>query len=196
MTIYYLKNGVSIEAGHSTTTTSGYKGAAVSLAWTLNPDRPFIAFASNPSDPIVYSKIRVQGRNNWHGGHYEDPREAAYVAALFKSDPLYMDESIHQNGNWTDFPSDLYELPLTYSKEDAQRDMQNRKYKSKNNDNKTKTSRAQPLKTEHVMGAVGRALKGKKFDCKFVRQKILEKFNSFKNIDEVVDFANTLVEGA
>jgi hypothetical protein len=62
--------------------------------------------------------MRHQERTSWHGGSYADAREAAYVVALFKQDPVEIDNEIARNGVYTKFPEELYDLPegLAFSK--------------------------------------------------------------------------------
>lgn len=105
-TVYKLSNGVEV-VGTDSNTSTGYIGASFSPAWTNDLSRPFIANASITES--VRSQLRVKGRSNWHGGHYADAREAAYVSALFKEDPVTTDNDLH-NHNIV-IPSEVYSLP-------------------------------------------------------------------------------------
>lgn len=119
MNVFILSNGVEVELSTRKDNRSGYTGAILSVAWTLDPERPFIACCGNPSDPEVHAQLHAREGTSWHGGHYADAREAAYVTAIFKLDPVNVDYWIHENGNWVDFPSDLYDLPEGLHKADA-----------------------------------------------------------------------------
>lgn len=117
--IYTLSDGTKIELSDRKSNRSGYTGAALSPSWTLDPSRPFIAACANPTDPAIMGQMRAQNRTAWHGGIYEDAREAAYVVALFKEDPIHMDQMIGEMGTWDRFPADLYGLPVITSADDA-----------------------------------------------------------------------------
>jgi hypothetical protein len=116
---YTLSDNVVVEVSDRKSNRSGYKGAAFSPAWTLDVDRPFIAACGNPSDQSIMSQLHAQERTAWHGGSYQDAREAAYVVSLFKMDPVSVDNYIHLNGVWDNFPSDLYDLPVFISHDEV-----------------------------------------------------------------------------
>lgn len=105
-TTYKLSNGIEVVAT-DTNTSTGYIGASFSPAWTMDLARPFIANASIPEG--IRNQLRVKERSNWHGGHYSDAREAAYVSALFKADPINTD--IDAANNNIVIPQDVYALP-------------------------------------------------------------------------------------
>ena len=111
LTQHTLSDGTVVEQSDRKSNRSGYTGAALSPSWTLDADKPFIAACSNPTDPEIMSKMRAQARTAWHGGAYSDAREAAYVVAKFREDPVAVESSIINNGAWTNFPADLYSLP-------------------------------------------------------------------------------------
>lgn len=113
-----LSNGITLEQSSRKSNRTGYTGAALSVAWTLDASHPFIAACGNPSDPLIKSQLRHQERTSWHGGSYADAREAAYVVALFKQDPVEIDNEIAHHGVYTKFPEELYDLPegLAFSK--------------------------------------------------------------------------------
>ena len=98
-----LKDGVVIEFYKVSRNTSGYNCVTVSSAWSMDLSHPFIACCSNPSDPVVLSKLRAQKRHCWQGGAYSDAREAAYVIGLFRIDPIGIDEYLAEHKvNWNE----------------------------------------------------------------------------------------------
>lgn len=109
--IHTLANGVTLEQSSRKSNRTGYTGAALSVAWTLDATHPFIAACSNPSDDKIMSQMRHRERTSWHGGSYADAREAAYVVSLFKQNPVDIDNEIDRNGVYTNFPEELYNLP-------------------------------------------------------------------------------------
>lgn len=52
-------------------------------------------------------------------GRDDDAREAAYVVGRFRADPIGMDQLIGTQGTYTDFPGDLYNLPVITTAEVA-----------------------------------------------------------------------------
>jgi hypothetical protein len=116
---FTLSNGVTLELSTRKNNTSGYTNVTLSSAWTMDTTKPFIACTGQPSDPEIRVCMRAQERNCWQGGAYEDAREAAYVSALFKEDPIAIDAWIGDNGAWVDFPLDLYSLPVVIDKSTA-----------------------------------------------------------------------------
>jgi len=118
--IYTLSDGINVETSDRGVT--GYLGATYSPAWTLSDITPFIGMASNPKEPHLISLLCATERQSLHLGHYADPREAAYVVGLYKDDPENTLRYFQQYNTYVDFPMDLYDLPLTYSIEDARRD--------------------------------------------------------------------------
>ena len=107
--IHTLSDGTILEQSSRKSNRTGYTGAALSVAWTLDATHPFIAACGNPVDPEVMAKLRHRERTSWHGGSYSDAREAAYVVAQFKQNPIEVDEYIAKNGVWDKFPEDLYD---------------------------------------------------------------------------------------
>lgn len=130
MTTITLSTGIEIHLSTRKSNRSGYTGAALSTAWTLDESKPFIAACANPSDTSIRSQLYAQERTSWHGGYYADAREAAYVTELFKIDPINVDHWIHENGHWVDFPSDLYNAPKGLDKEEASKILKDIKLKS------------------------------------------------------------------
>jgi hypothetical protein len=108
---HILSDGTVVEQSDRKSNRSGYTGAALSPTWTMNADRPFLAACSNPTDPTVMREMRAQARTAWHGGSYADAREAAYVVARFRQDPIATEHELTQQGQWCNFPADLYQLP-------------------------------------------------------------------------------------
>lgn len=106
-----LSDGVVIEISNRKNNRSGYTGATLSVSWSLDCDKPFIACCGNPADPEIHAQLHARERTCWQGGSYADAREAAYVVARFKEDPVVIDDLIHNHGAFTDFPADLYDLP-------------------------------------------------------------------------------------
>jgi hypothetical protein len=111
-TEYTLSTGVVVEASNRKSNRSGYTGAALSPSWTLDSTRPFIAACGNPSDPSVMAVVNAQHRTSLHLGSYRDAREAAYVVGLYRKDPIRTITAYQVEGSFTDFPEDLYTLPI------------------------------------------------------------------------------------
>jgi hypothetical protein len=109
---YTLSTGVVVEVSDRKSNRSGYTGAALSPSWTLDSTRPFIAACGNPSDPKVMAVVNAQHRTSLHIGSYKDAREAAYVVGMYRKDPIATITKFQSNGNFTDFPEDLYSLPV------------------------------------------------------------------------------------
>jgi hypothetical protein len=110
---YTLSDGTVIPVSTLKSNKTGYTGAALWPTFNNNLTTPFVAAVSNPRDPKIMRKLRCQKRTSWHGGAYRDSREAAYVAARFRQDPVGTDRIIGQSRAFTSFPSDLYQLPQT-----------------------------------------------------------------------------------
>lgn len=189
-----LKNGVEIEISDRKTNRSGYTGATISVAWSLDPNRPFIACCGNPSDPAIRSQLRAQLRHCWQGGAYADAREAAYVVGLFKQDMVGTDQFIANHGGITDFPDDLYDLPVFLNADDAKKllqlDVENKKTESKS-PKKVPVKKTPTLKLEEVLGAVGRAIKENKSpkrNSHVIRALVIDNFANFTSADDAVVF--------
>lgn len=115
---YTLSNGVVIEVATSKRNSTGYEGASFSPAWTRNSEKPFIAVGNRDIENAHL--LKGYGGNVWHGGYYDDVRKAAYVASLFKANPLETDFIVYaQNREFVDFPSDLFDLPESLTHEEA-----------------------------------------------------------------------------
>lgn len=110
-TQHVLSTGVVVEESSRKGNRTGYTGAALSPAWTLKSDKPFIAACANPTDPAVMTHVNAQHRTSLHLGHYKDAREAAYVVGLYRKDPIPTIRYVQSNGVWDQFPEDLYDLP-------------------------------------------------------------------------------------
>ena len=119
MTTYTLSDGVTIEASTRSSNRSGYTGAALSPAWTMDLTKPFIAACGNPSDPTVLKELNAQLRTSLHLGSYADAREAAYTVGLYRKDPINTIRHVQKFGSISEFPSDLYDLPVGLSNTDA-----------------------------------------------------------------------------
>lgn len=189
-----LKNGVEIEISDRKSNRSGYTGATISVAWSLDPNRPFIACCGNPSDPLIRSQMRAQLRHCWQGGAYSDAREAAYVVGLFKQDMVGTDQYIANNGGITDFPADLYDLPVFLNVDDAKKllqiDMENKKDNS-STPKKVPVKKTPKLSIEDVLGAVGRAIKENKSpkrNPQAIRAVVIDNFANFTSTDDAVNF--------
>jgi hypothetical protein len=117
-TSYILSDGVVVETSTRRDNRTGYTGAALSPAWTLNANKPFIAACGNPTDSSVMAVVNAQARTSLHLGAYSDAREAAYVIGRYRKDPISTILTVQSNGAWDEFPSDLYDLPegLAYEK--------------------------------------------------------------------------------
>jgi hypothetical protein len=116
---HVLSNGVIVEESSRKGNRTGYTGAALSVAWTLNPNKPFIAACGNPTDPRIMAQVNAQSRTSLHLGHYADAREAAYVIGQYRKDPVATIQYVQSNGAWEDFPADLYDLPEGLAHEEA-----------------------------------------------------------------------------
>ena len=172
----------------------GYTGVTISVAWSLDPDRPFIACCGNPTDPSIRSQMRAQLRHCWQGGAYADAREAAYVVGLFKQDMVGVDQLIGEYGNITDFPPDLYDLPVFLNVDDAktllQLDREMTKTKTPKPISVKKVAKVK-LKIEDVLGAVGRAIKNNKSPKRnsfVIRELVISNFANFTCADDAVTF--------
>ena len=192
MTQFTLTDGVQIEMSTRKGNRSGYTGAAFSPAWTLDGAKPFVAACGNPRDPLIMSQLRAQHRTSWHGGTYADAREAAYVVARFRADPVGTEHELEsQGGSWKSFPSDLYDLPVVCSSEQA--DMLIKAAKLV----KTQPARTVKVTTQlnilDVMREVGVALKGVPKDHKFVRETLEAQMPWFRNMQDAIGLAFELV---
>lgn len=120
---YILNNGVVVEASDRKGNRTGYTGASIFVAFgNLDPVKPFVAACGNPRDASIKDQLQANKRTAWHGGDYNDAREAAYVVARFKLNPIAIDREIQANGGvYDDFPADLYTLPIFTSLKDAQK---------------------------------------------------------------------------
>jgi hypothetical protein len=116
---HVLSDGVVVEQSSRKGNRTGYTGAALSPAWTLNSDKPFIAACGNPTDPAVMTHVNAQARTSLHLGYYSDAREAAYVIGRYRKDPVSIIRHVQSNGSWDQFPEDLYSLPSGLSYEEA-----------------------------------------------------------------------------
>lgn len=188
-----LKDGVVVEISDRKRNRSGYTGATISVAWSLDPSRPFIACCGNPTDPTIRNQMRAQQRHCWQGGAYSDAREAAYVVGLFKQDMVAIDKLIGDYGNITDFPDDVYELPVFLNVDDAKKllqlDSQINKAKQSKTTVKKTVKKTQTMKIEDVMAAVGRAIKNinsSKKDASVIRKLVVDNFNTFASVDDAV----------
>ena len=122
-----LKDGIELELSSRKSNTSGYTGVTVSPAWTLDESTPFIAMTSNPTSPELVRELTATKRASLHLGHYSDAREAAYVIGMYKKDPLNTLVTFNKHGNFTDFPSDLYDQPVGLTFVDAIKLIRNKK---------------------------------------------------------------------
>jgi hypothetical protein len=118
MTTYTVNN---VEIKTSTRGVTGYEGSTFSPSWTGDSAAPFIAAISNPSDPKLQSLLRAKDRTSLHLGHYADSREAAYVVALYKSNPEAVLTEIRETRHLkVAFPAELYEIPVNITHDEAQ----------------------------------------------------------------------------
>jgi len=115
---YVLSTGVVVEKSNRKGNRSGYTGAALSVAWTLNASKPFIAACGNPTDSDIMGAVNAKLATALHLGHYADAREAAYVVGMYRKNPIETITYVQSNGQWDYFPEDLYDLPegLPYEK--------------------------------------------------------------------------------
>jgi hypothetical protein len=196
--IYTLDDGIKIEVSDRKSNRSGYTGAALSPAWTLNSDKPFIAACGNPTDSAIMAHMRAQDRTSWHGGSYSDAREAAYVVGMFRNDPIETDKFIGEHGRVTDFPPDLYSLPVFMSFDDAKILLNENRVKTEGKRiKKSNFPKTQKLKLEEVMAVVGRSIKNIKSPKKnpsFIRELVINNFPTFATAeDAVILVKNTLI---
>lgn len=117
-TTHILSTGVTVLQSVRRGNRTGYTGAALSPAWTLDSSKPFIAACGNPTDHTVMAVVNAQQATCLHLGHYADAREAAYVIGMYRKDPINTINYVQSNGQWDHFPEDLYDLPegLSYTK--------------------------------------------------------------------------------
>jgi len=119
--LYELSTDVVIECGQRTNNRCGYYGVTLNLSNRANVDFPF-------SPEVSFLHAKVTDKSNmmhntskvWKGGYYADSREAAYVAAMFIIDAVNVDSVIAASGKFDNFPSDLYDLPVNMSLQEAQ----------------------------------------------------------------------------
>lgn len=190
---FILSDGVQIEMSSRKGNRSGYTGAALSPAWTLDGSKPFVAACGNPKDPAIMSKLRAQYRTAWHGGIYADAREAAYVVARFHQDPVATEQELEaQGGVWKQFPADLYDLPVVCTSQQAHQYLEDNK--ANKNNTVAITTKKSKLTLESVMAAVGQALKGKVKNVALVRNTIAAQLTTFRSVDDAVALAATLVK--
>ena len=112
-----------LEIAYSDRGYTGYRGASFSPSWTMNLEKPFIAACGKPSDPALVGLLRAPEATALHLGHFADAREAAYVTALYKSDPVGILTELYHNGHNglnVSFPAELYDLPEFLTKAEAQ----------------------------------------------------------------------------
>lgn len=151
---YTLSDGIVIKG--SDTNPSGYKGVSYSPTWT-DPNsmtnkakKPFIA-ALNRSWVIQQdprAEDYLSGGGSFHLGAFDDPRQAAYAAAKFASNPKgYLDRWFKTKsfGSWGE-PRDLMDLPLV-SPEDAQ---------ARRSGKQGQTTQADPAKEQSRLTAMDR----------------------------------------
>jgi hypothetical protein len=114
-------NGYKIETGRGRT---GYFGSCFSDRWHGHNDAPFIARGDRPERNIhSINDYMEPGAGNIHLGYYDDSRKAAYVAAMYKADPVAMLENWITNNKQikVEFPEELFNLPERLTLADAQR---------------------------------------------------------------------------
>jgi hypothetical protein len=190
---HVLSDGVQIIQSNRKGNRSGYQGAAFSPAWTLDVSKPFVAACGNPTDPSIMTQLRAQHRTAWHGGCYADAREAAYVVARFKQDPVTTENEIYdQGGTWQQFPPDLYDLPVILTTSQAVKMIQDVKFNHPVQKTKPLTVHAS-LDFEKILRAVGVALKGLPRDNKLIKDTLQAQMPWFRNIDDAVGLALELV---
>lgn len=124
-----LSNGITVK--EKSVNPSGYAGSSTSSR-TIDTSKPYRAAGVRALAAAVDPRVSdFQTTNqNIQIGYYSDPREAAYVSALFNAKPeLFMDDWNYRNN--IKFPQDLYDLPrrsdekikqLTLEKENRTRD--------------------------------------------------------------------------
>jgi hypothetical protein len=133
--IFTLKDGTVIPTSNRGTT--GYLGATFSDRWAMSDyDKLFIAAMSRPTDLGLEALLPAPHATSLHMGKYADAREAAYVVALYKEDPVpvleLLNEQIALNGANSGlpqdiFPADLYDLPVFFSHSDGVKAIKRRK---------------------------------------------------------------------
>lgn len=192
-----LSDGVQIIQSDRKGNRSGYQGAAFSPAWTLNGQKPFVAACGNPTDPAIMSQLRAQHRTAWHGGYYADAREAAYVVALFKQDPVATENQLYaQDFIWKSFPADLYDLPVILTAQQAVQIIQEEKLTKSTKITKDRKVYVTKVKLDfdQILRAVGLALKGLPRDNQFIKDTLSAQMPWFRNIDDAVALALELVK--
>jgi len=121
---YTLSDNTVIVVSPMKNSSTGYLDATYSPAWTLDLDRPFIACVSKNDTTFIGDLDTAPHRNSHHLGYYSDSREATYVGSRFRAEPVDFKIALDEvGGTWTEFPEDLYELPVTLSLSDAQKKM-------------------------------------------------------------------------
>jgi hypothetical protein len=194
--LFVLSNGVTVEMSSRKGNRSGYTGAALSPAWTLNNSKPFVAACANPTDPTIMSQLKAQQRTAWHGGSYADAREAAYVVALFKQDPVGTETILVDcNYQFDNFPADLYQLPVVVTAHQANNILAQARVTSSNTVNKTKIASTAKvnLNMTDVLAAVGVALKGKAKNHTLIRETLEAQFKFFRTVDDAVNLALEMI---
>jgi len=128
MAVYVLNDGIKIHT--STQGRSGLLGATFSDKWAMGTwDKLFSACTTQPSDLKVFNRLKAQKRTSLHLGKYVDSREAAYVIARYKLNPIAVIDLVQdqQKINGADagvpadfFPADLYvTVPVFFTPEQA-----------------------------------------------------------------------------
>lgn len=111
---YPLSNGLTIKV--TGLGKNGYYGVASAKKWQRSQSGcGWIAAVNLPTDPALVALLTASRSTSLHLGHYSDPREAAYVTALYDADPLSVLQSIHNSPDHmfsVDFPPELYLLPM------------------------------------------------------------------------------------
>lgn len=189
MKTYTVNNIKVVESNKS---LSGYYGATVSPAWTLDYQKPFIARMSeiNPFDHDELRKlVPNKDPSSYHLGYYQDSREAAYVAAMYRDDPLTVLKARFGNSRVEAvFPKELYDLPVYYTLKQAQEDIDCHKNKITT---KTPKSMKLPDALKIARDTIG---KRKPKNIPAIRQYIENNIKTFKNEKDVIDSIKNIIE--
>lgn len=118
---FILSDGVVIKQSRKSTAACNFHCVSVfTQNLNFNTDNIFIPCCRIDKELVdtlkCYIHINKCKIHVWRNNNimYSDPREAAYVSAIFKENPIEIDNYVHKFGKWTKFPKDLYDVPLTF----------------------------------------------------------------------------------
>lgn len=187
----YKVNGLTILESENNS-ISGYYGSTVSAAWTLDYENPFIARMTeiNPFDHAELKKlIPNKEPSSYHLGYYSDSREAAYVAAMYRENPLKTLQMRFGNRKVdVDFPKELYDIPEYYTLNDAQKDIDIAIKKNK-------SKKQKPMKLSDALSIARSALNGKTpKNVSQVRKYIEKNLKTFKTSEDIENSVKSMAK--